>query len=90
MMRRSGLLTSVGRRGFTLVELLITVSIVAIMASMVLFAMFQAQDAARAKNPHADREAEQHHHAAVRRVPDAEGAIHIPAAEVCRDGSAGN
>jgi prepilin-type N-terminal cleavage/methylation domain-containing protein len=35
------------RRGFTLVELLITVSIIGIMASMVLFAMFQSQEAAR-------------------------------------------
>ncbi|MEX0978122.1 MAG: type II secretion system protein, partial [Pirellulales bacterium] len=36
-----------GRRAFTLVELLITVSIVAIMASMVLFALFAAQEQAK-------------------------------------------
>lgn len=34
------------RRGFTLVELLITISIIGIMATMVLFAMFQAQQTA--------------------------------------------
>lgn len=38
---------SATRRGFTLVELLITISIIGIMASMVLFAMFSAQEAAR-------------------------------------------
>ncbi len=35
------------RRGFTLVELLITISIIGIMATMVLFAMFQAQETAK-------------------------------------------
>ncbi len=35
------------RRAFTLVELLITVSIIAILATMVMFAMFSAQEAAR-------------------------------------------
>ena len=41
--RRPGLAL---RRGFTLVELLITISIIGIMASMILFAMFQAQETA--------------------------------------------
>jgi len=36
------------RRGFTLVELLITISIVGIMASMILFALFQSQETAKA------------------------------------------
>lgn len=49
MIRRDASSRFAFRRGFTLVELLITVSIIAIMASMVLFAMFQAQDAARAQ-----------------------------------------
>ncbi len=49
MIRRAASCRSAFRRGFTLVELLITVSIIAIMSSMVLFAMFQAQDAARAQ-----------------------------------------
>ena len=35
------------RAGFTLVELLITVSVIAIMASMILFALFAAQETAR-------------------------------------------
>lgn len=35
------------RNGFTLVELLITVAIIGIMASMIVFAMFSAQEAAR-------------------------------------------
>jgi len=35
------------RRGFTLVELLITISIIALMASMILFAFYAAQDAAK-------------------------------------------
>jgi prepilin-type N-terminal cleavage/methylation domain-containing protein len=35
------------RAGFTLVELLITISVIAIMASMVLFALFAAQETAR-------------------------------------------
>jgi prepilin-type N-terminal cleavage/methylation domain-containing protein len=39
--------TPARRRGFTLVELLITISIIGIMASMVMFAMFSAQEAAR-------------------------------------------
>lgn len=37
------------RNGFTLVELLITISIIGIMSSMVLFAMFSAQETARAQ-----------------------------------------
>ena len=37
------------RRGFTLVELLITVSVIAIMATMVLFALFAAQETAKAQ-----------------------------------------
>ncbi len=36
------------RRGFTLIELLITVSIIAIMASMILFALYRAQETAKA------------------------------------------
>ncbi len=36
------------RRGFTLVELLITISIIGILASMMLFAMFQSQETAKA------------------------------------------
>ncbi len=36
------------RRGFTLVELLITISIIGILASMILFAMFQSQETAKA------------------------------------------
>jgi prepilin-type N-terminal cleavage/methylation domain-containing protein len=35
------------RRGFTLVELLITITIIGIMAGMILFAMFQAQETAK-------------------------------------------
>lgn len=35
------------RNGFTLVELLITVAIIGIMASMIVFAMFQSQEAAK-------------------------------------------
>ena len=35
------------RRGFTLVELLITISIIALMASMILFAFYAAQDAGK-------------------------------------------
>lgn len=41
------------RRGFTLVELLITVSIIGIMASMVLFAMFGATESARKRKTEA-------------------------------------
>lgn len=41
------------RRAFTLVELLITVSIIGIMASMVLFAMFGAQESARKRKTEA-------------------------------------
>jgi len=37
------------RSGFTLVELLITVSVIAIMATMVLFALFAAQETAKAQ-----------------------------------------
>jgi prepilin-type N-terminal cleavage/methylation domain-containing protein len=36
------------RRGFTLVELLITISIIGILAGMMLFAMFQSQETAKA------------------------------------------
>lgn len=39
--------------GFTLVELLITVSVIGIMASMVLFAMFRATESARVKKTEA-------------------------------------
>ncbi|REK08455.1 MAG: prepilin-type N-terminal cleavage/methylation domain-containing protein [Planctomycetota bacterium] len=39
--------------GFTLVELLITISIIAIMASMVLFAVYAAQEAARERKTRA-------------------------------------
>jgi prepilin-type N-terminal cleavage/methylation domain-containing protein len=41
--------SSLPRRGFTLVELLITVSVIAIMATMVLFALFAAQETAKAQ-----------------------------------------
>jgi prepilin-type N-terminal cleavage/methylation domain-containing protein len=41
------LATRRSRRAFTLVELLITVSIIAIMASMVLFAVYSAQEMAK-------------------------------------------
>jgi type II secretory pathway pseudopilin PulG len=41
------------RRSYTLVELLITVSIIGIMASMVLFALFSAQEQARAQKTRA-------------------------------------
>jgi prepilin-type N-terminal cleavage/methylation domain-containing protein len=38
---------AIGRRGFTLVELLITVSIIAMLAGMILFALYRAQETAR-------------------------------------------
>ncbi len=41
------------RRGFTLVELLITVAIIAILAGMILFAMFSAQETAKAQKTRA-------------------------------------
>jgi prepilin-type N-terminal cleavage/methylation domain-containing protein len=40
-------------RGFTLIELLITVSIIAIMASMLLFALYSAQESAKASKTRA-------------------------------------
>ena len=66
------------RRGFTLVELLITISIIGIMASMILFAMFQAQETAKAQKTRAlIAEAEHHRHAALRRVPHAARAVSV-------------
>ena len=37
-----------GRAAFTLIELLISISIIAIMASMMLFALYSAQESAKA------------------------------------------
>lgn len=46
--RPSSCKRSLARRGFTLVELLVVVTIIAILAAAILFAMFSSQEAARA------------------------------------------
>ncbi len=58
---------------FTLVELLVVITILAILASLMLFALAGAGNRHRNAHPQHHRQAEHHHHAEVRKLSHAAG-----------------
>ena len=58
-------------RGFTLIELLITMMIIAILASVVLFALYRAGNGQDAKDPGPDRQARRDHQGQVGKLQNA-------------------